>query len=326
MPEQTTPFSKGHGTENDFILLPDFDADIDLDPALVRVLCDRRAGLGADGVIRIARTEALIDKVIIAREAVGESSDGEPEDTPEWFMDYRNADGSIAEMCGNGSRVFGHYLFAHHLVSDSPKFSIGTRAGVKRLTVVNPSQATDSSARIAVDMGRVGIIGQSVAAFDRQRFAGVGIDVGNPHLACVIPDLDDAGLRERPLHLKPVLDEEFFPHGANVEVLTPLRADESRDGDGMVSMRVHERGSGETRSCGTGTVAAAVAALADRGQVDGTVRVGVPGGEVTVTIKDEQATLEGPSVIVASGTINIDQLREYASAHYAPALRGKDDL
>ena len=197
---------------------------------------------------------------------------------------------------------------------------------MKRWTGVNPAQPTDSSARIAVDMGRVGIIGQSVAAFDRQRFAGVGIDVGNPHLACVIPDLDDAGLRGLPLHLKPVLDEEFFPHGANVEVLTPLLADDSRGGDGTVSMRVHERGSGETRSCGTGTVAAAVAALADRGQMNGTVHVIVPGGEVTVTIKDEQATLEGPSVVVASGTVNTARLLEYASAHYAPALRGKDGL
>lgn len=326
MPEQRIPFSKGHGTENDFILLPDFNADIDLDPAFVRVLCDRRAGLGADGVIRIARTNALIDKGIVAVGAVDESGNTAPADPPEWFMDYRNADGSIAEMCGNGSRVFGHYLFAHQLVSDSPHFSIGTRAGVKRLTVVNPSEATESSARIAVDMGRIGIIGQSVAAFDRQRFAGVGIDVGNPHLACVLPDLDDAGLRQLPLHLKPVVDEEFFPHGANVEVLTPLHTDDGRGGDGTVSMRVHERGSGETRSCGTGTVAAAVAALADRGRVEGTVHVIVPGGEVVVTIRDEQATLEGPSVVVASGTINIDQLREYAAAHYAPALRGKDAL
>ena len=319
MTTQMIHFSKGHGTENDFILLPDFDANLDLDSALVRVLCDRRAGIGADGIIRIARTQALIDHGVVTDGMVATLWEdihdrGYPESgLPDWFMDYRNADGSIAEMCGNGSRVFGHYLYAHDLLDDQLSFVIGTRAGVKRMTVKNPETADGASARIAVGMGRVGIIGQSVVAFDHERFAGIGVDVGNPHLACVIPDLDDSTLRRLPVQVKPVLDEEFFPYGANVEIVTPVRADSTQGGDGSISMRVHERGSGETRSCGTGTVAAAVAALADRGKTNGTLRVRVPGGDITVTIKDEYATLEGPSVIIASGKVNMDELRSSAA-------------
>ncbi len=91
------PFVKGHGTENDFVLIPDLDAALDLTPAAVAAICDRRAGLGADGVLRVVRAAKHPDGAAYAAEA-------------EWFMDYRNADGSVSEMCGNGVRVFARYL------------------------------------------------------------------------------------------------------------------------------------------------------------------------------------------------------------------------
>src|SRR5262245_10439805 len=105
-------FAKGHGTGNDFVVLPDNDDRLDLDAELVRALCDRRAGIGADGVLRVVRTRAA-------------SGGG-----PSWFMDYRNADGSVAEMCGNGIRVFARYLVDHGLAV-GPEVAVATRAGTR---------------------------------------------------------------------------------------------------------------------------------------------------------------------------------------------------
>ena len=90
---------KGHGTENDFVLVPDLDGVLDLDAGLVRAICDRHAGIGADGVLRVVRSERHPDAVAMAGDAT-------------YFMDYRNADGSLAEMCGNGIRVVMRYLRA----------------------------------------------------------------------------------------------------------------------------------------------------------------------------------------------------------------------
>ena len=120
--------------------------------------------------------------------------------------------------------------------------------------------------------------------------------MGNPHLAAIVPGLTTSQLAELPVDQPIDYDAAFFPEGVNVEIATALH-------DGVVHMRVHERGVGETRSCGTGTVATAVAALADAGAGEGTVGVHVPGGVVSVTIADGQATLTGPSQLVFSGTI-----------------------
>ena len=272
-------FAKGHGTENDFVIV---EGTQPLPPEQVVALCDRRAGLGADGVLRVIRAGELVKAGEIDALAPGI----DPED---WFMDYHNADGSVAEMCGNGTRVFAHWVRSRGLV-DKDTFTVGTRAGAKQVTV---HSCSDTDAVVSVEMGPATVLGVSTASMAGESFAGLGVDMGNPHLAAVIPGLSPQALAERTLE-QPVFDTEFFPAGVNVELVTPLE-------DGVAHMRVFERGVGETRSCGTGTVAAARAALADAALGTGTVRIIVPGGEVTVEIRDDGSTLTGPSRIVASG-------------------------
>ncbi len=281
-------FLKGHGTENDFIILPDYGAHLHLDPQFIATLCDRRAGLGADGLLRVAAAGALVDAGVLATLPAGVRPDN-------WFMDYYNADGSTAEMCGNGTRVFAHYLYSEGLVT-STEFVIGTRAGGKPVTI---HDCTGVTAEVSVAMGPATVTGVSTCRIGENTFAGMGVDMGNPHLACVIPGLRPAGLDQLDL-VQPEFDTEFFPHGVNVEVLTEL--DQSTPVP-RAYMRVYERGVGETRSCGTGTVAAARAVLADSGQTDGEVEIIIPGGSVFVTIDGETSTLRGPSKIVAEGMI-----------------------
>ncbi|WP_227980969.1 diaminopimelate epimerase [Nocardia spumae] len=281
-------FSKGHGTQNDFVVLPDPDARLRLAPDVVAVLCDRRQGIGGDGVLRVARAGSLV-----AGGELGALPDGVT--AGDWFMDYRNADGSIAEMCGNGVRVFAHYLLATGLQRE-PEFVVGTRAGARAVVVHSFDEVYGE---VTVDMGPVRILGESTATVAGSALPGIGVDVGNPHLACVDPALTADGLAALDLSVPPGFDPELFPHGVNVEILTALGA------DGAVDMRVYERGVGETRSCGTGTVAAAAAALTRAGFVPAEetaqVRVRVPGGAVTVGIEQGRAWLRGPSVLVGSG-------------------------
>ncbi|MFI8569474.1 diaminopimelate epimerase [Rhodococcus sp. NPDC078407] len=279
-------FAKGHGTQNDFVVLPDPSAELELTRSAVVALCDRRQGLGADGILRVARAGVLRDAGVLDRIPAGV----EPED---WFMDYRNADGSIAEMCGNGVRVFAHYLRAHDL-EERDQFVVGSRAGARAVTV-HSFDHTDADVTVA--MGDVTLLGSSSATFAGGSYEGVGIDVGNPHLACVDGTLDRAALGALDFSAPPSLDAEFFPRGANLEIVTRLD-------DGRVEMRVFERGVGETRSCGTGTVAAAAAALSYEGLETGEVSVGVLGGRVRVAIDHVGATLRGPSVLLARGEID----------------------
>ncbi len=255
-------FVKGHGTENDFVLLPDVDGMLAITAGQVRALCDRRAGLGADGVIRVA-----------------------PGAAGRWFMDYRNADGSVAEMCGNGARLFARYLLESGL-SAPGSIEFDTRGGIRTAEL---SRTGD----VRVGMGRVRVGAPSSARIGAVTHRGRQVDVGNPHLVCVVTD-DLAALD---LAAPPGIDPVLFPTGANVEFITV-------DGPDALTMRVHERGVGETRSCGTGTVAAAAARLELAGRTSGTVRVTVPGGQVVVEIDDGEAHLTGPAVIVASGEID----------------------
>jgi diaminopimelate epimerase len=279
-------FAKGHGTQNDFVLLPDVDARLDLQPSAVTALCDRRRGIGADGVLRITTAEAVVATGALDRLPEGVN----PGD---WYMDYRNADGSIAQMCGNGVRVFAHYLRASGLETRD-EFVVGSLAG-PRPVVLHHVDAT--SADVTVEMGKTNQLGPGQAVVGGRRFAGLAVDVGNPHLACVDPRLTLEALDAIDVGAPVLFDAGQFPDGVNVEVVTAPLA-------GSVSMRVHERGVGETRSCGTGTVAAAVAALAHIGEDTGTLRVRVPGGEVTVTITDATSYLRGPSILVARGELS----------------------
>ncbi|WP_017594590.1 diaminopimelate epimerase [Nocardiopsis potens] len=265
-------FAKGHGTENDFVILPDPDGALDLSADQVARLCDRRAGIGGDGVLRVVRTGALGEPV------TGGAADAE------WFMDYRNADGSIAEMCGNGVRVFARYLIHAGLAGAGP-ITVGTRAGARRVEV-------EADGDITVDMGLPEVLGEGAARLaGGEEVRGMRISVGNPHLACVL-NRPVAGFD---LSAAPELDPAEFPEGGNVEVV-------AETGPGALDMRVYERGSGETRSCGTGIVAAAVAATGAAG-TPATWRVRVPGGECTVFLDARGARLRGPAVIVAEGEV-----------------------
>ncbi len=267
-------FLKGHGTENDFVVVPDPDGALELTAARVRALCDRRRGLGADGVLRVVRAGVVEDR-----------PGGVPPSA--WFMDYRNADGSIAEMCGNGVRVFAHYLVEAGW-ADAGEVSVGTRSGVR-------SVVTRPGGEVTVDMGPASCTGESSTTVGGCRLGGAVVDVGNPHLACVTDiDLDALDLRAAPSY-----DPEVFPHGVNIEFVRRVNPE-------RVRMRVYERGVGETRSCGTGTVAAAVAALRADGADTGSRTVDVPGGTVRVDVTDSTSKLTGPAVLTAQGRLGLD--------------------
>jgi diaminopimelate epimerase len=269
----TFPWLKGHGTENDFVLLPDPDGSIhgELDPEVVRFLCDRHAGIGADGVLRV----------------IEGSKQSYVEDGGEWFMDYRNADGSTAEMCGNGIRVFVRYLVDEGLTAAKP-VRIGTRAGVKEVVL-------HDDGTITADLGEPRLPGPAgiVVEANGHQWPATHVDMGNPHAVAFVDDLREPGhLVDQPVWSP----QEAFPNGANVEFVV-------RNGPYDVDLRVHERGAGETRSCGTGTCAVTVAAaLAARQERPVTYRVGVPGGEVSVTWRaDNHLELRGPAVVHARG-------------------------
>jgi len=260
-------FVKGHGTENDFVLLPDPDGTLEVSPSQVRAICDLHAGLGADGIIRIAPAPA------------GSSSD--------FVMDYRNADGSLAQMCGNGARVFARYLVDSGWAAPG-RLVFDTRGGVRTAQV--PAQGD-----VTIEMGPARLGVSSSARIGDVEFPGVAVDIGNPHLVCMI----STGLAELDLKVPPDFDSVVFPEGVNIEFVTVLGPDEVR-------MRVHERGVGETRSCGTGTVAVAAAHLTATGRSTGTVTVRVPGGAVVVGIEGADSTLTGPAVLVATGHLAAD--------------------
>jgi len=282
-------FVKGHGTQNDFVVLADPAAELDLGVDVVAAICDRQRGIGADGLLRVARAVALVERGIL---------DGLPDGVrpDDWFMDYRNADGSIAEMCGNGVRVFAHYVRATGLI-DTDTFSVGSRAGARPVIVHSHD---DVHADLTVVMGQARVDGQSQARVGETTYTGAVVDVGNPHLACVVPDLTPQLLAEVDFSAGVTIDSVVFPNGTNLELVTPARPTDG-DADWAADMRVFERGVGETRSCGTGLVAAGKASLGVLSEDSGSLRITVPGGSVLVTITADGATLRGPSMLVAEG-------------------------
>ncbi|HOA88043.1 diaminopimelate epimerase [Propioniciclava tarda] len=271
-------FAKGHGTMNDFVVLSDPDGSFDPSPAQVRFLCDRRAGVGADGVLRAVPARFI------------EGWAGKPE---LWFMDYRNADGSLAEMCGNGVRVFLVFLKAAGLVpADVESVTIGTRAGVRIGTYL-------PAGGVRVWMGRPAVEEPAVeVSVGSHTWRARAVDVGNPHAVSVV---DADRLRSLDLTRMPAWSpSDAFANGVNLEFITPVGANELR-------MRVFERGVGETFSCGTGTVAAASAFAADHGETEAEYVVHVPGGSVRVELAGGDAYLSGPAEIVYHGTIVVPE-------------------
>jgi diaminopimelate epimerase len=283
--EPRMTFVKGHGTGNDFVILPDPDGSLALTPELIAALCDRHRGIGADGVLHVVRSAKHPDSAGWAAEA-------------EWFMDYWNADGSLAEMCGNGVRVFARYLVTSGLATPpADGLPVATRAGVVRAVIGSPA--------IAVHMNTPSVYGASTATVGALTMAGVAVDCGNPHLVCEVHDV--AALNGLDLLRPPAYDGAFYPSGVNVEFSTP---GEPVDGaDLHVHMRVYERGSAETLSCGSGALAVGAVALRDAGRSSGVVAVDVPGGRLTVThTPDGQWWLAGPAVLVASGEVDVAAL------------------
>jgi len=286
-------FTKGHGTGNDFIIIEDVDGELDLTPSRVQALCDRNFGVGADGVLRVVRSSAIADGAAALAE----------EPAAEWFMDYRNADGSVSEMCGNGIRVFVHYLLRSSLAALEPgsTLPIGTRAGVR--------DVMRSENGYQVDLGRWRLAGGEPlarAAGLTVARPGLGIDVGNPHVVVALAsDEELAGLDLNPT---PILDPAPS-EGANVEFVVPGEP-LMRDGVGQLRMRVHERGSGETLSCGTGAVASALAVRHWAGaRAPHQWRVEVPGGTLGVRMfpaeDGEHVALSGPAQLVYRGEIDL---------------------
>ncbi|GHC52919.1 diaminopimelate epimerase [Streptomyces cinnamoneus] len=280
-------FLKGHGTENDFVIIPDYDGLIDLSPAAVAQLCDRRAGIGADGVLRVVRSAAHPEARAMADEA-------------EWFMDYRNGDGSIAEMCGNGVRVFARYL-QHAGLADEGDLAIATRAGVRRASIAKAGP-DGVPGGITVDMGRAVLPdGEVTVTVGERSWPARNVNMGNPHAVSFVDDLADAGN----LYTAPAVSPAAaYPDGTNVEFVVDR-------GPRHVAMRVHERGSGETRSCGTGACAVMVAA-ARRDGADPAVlghpvsyTVDLPGGRLVIGEKpDGTIEMTGAAVIVAEGVLD----------------------
>ena len=285
MTDRATPrVLLGHGTENDFVVLPDPDGSVwpedRLDAHLVRRLCDRRAGLGGDGVLRVVRSAHVPD----APAALGERLDD-----CEWFMDHRNADGSHAEMCGNGIRLFLHVLVTEGLLDAAECEAgvlVGTRGGPRRVGATGDGSYW-------VDMGAAHPFGEGRVRVDDQEFSGLAVSMGNPHLAC-LTDTDLGGLD---LTGTPEFDTALFPEGVNVELITVVEP------GAHIRLRVHERGVGETRSCGTGACAAAYAALVADGRTEGTVVVDVPGGRLAVRVDGGTTVLTGPAVLVSAGVL-----------------------
>lgn len=249
----------GHGTHNDFLVFFDPDDQLTLSATQIASMCNRESGIGADGVIRIIK------------------SDGR------WFMDYRNADGSIAEMCGNGIRVMARYLVKKGHQKEGI-FAIDTRAGIKHLRVPLDDD-------ISVNMGKVyDESEQVIASANGVIYSGFNINVGNPHAVVFTDNLDSLGSLEIAPEVSPA---DSYPEGVNVEFVEILPNHEAK-------MRVHERGSGETQSCGTGTCAVALAATMKSGEsLPSRWVIYPPGGRLVVDIDGHSnATLTGPAVLL----------------------------
>ena len=285
---------KAHATGNDFVVYLDEDGTHEPTADEVRFLCDRLFGIGGDGLIRLAHPQAVSD---VNERQIADCAAGDAD----WFMDYRNADGSLAEMCGNGTRAIT--LFAQRQgIADQPggkPFHLGTRAGVKVLTSLGDVPGLGKDV-FQVEMGawkRGDVDGYEVTIPGTSGSArGTFVDMGNPHVVAVLEDAFASlpNVEDLDLVTKPVVAPEI-PSDQNVEF---VRIDEQSEGDdaGEATMRVNERGCGETLSCGTGLCATAITLRAKTGIDHWTITV--RGGTLRVDVTDEDVKLTGSATIV----------------------------
>ena len=296
MSTQLLEVTKGHGTGNDFVLFSDPENQRALSTEQYRFLANRHTGIGSDGVIGAVLTSASPEVSGLLQE--------EPAAT--WFMDYRNADGSLAEMCGNGIRVFAEFLVKEGLITLEPgsTLPIATRAGIVDVT-------RSPSGHYQADMGR-----WSFSGIDPLVQAG-GLEVARPSLAITVPNphvvvalASQEELVGLDLSHRPRLDPELEA-GANIEFVVPGEP-LVVDGVGVISMRVFERGVGETQSCGTGAIAAALATRHWAGEgAPHHWRVEVPGGSLAVrmfpTEEGEHVSLSGPAELVFTTSVELPE-------------------
>ena len=281
-------FTKGHGTGNDFILVLDEHGQIEISAEQIALMCDRHFGIGADGLIRVTPTAKSPEVSHLLEQEPG----------AQWFMDYRNADGTKAEMCGNGIRVFARYLLDNGLaeLTSGSTLPIATRDGIKDLTATQTGFAVDLGLfKVGDDETLVRARGLSVAR------PALEVNVGNPHR--VVALADNAELESIDLGRAPILEPEA-DGGANVEFVV-LDEPLIKEGVAGLTMRVHERGVGETLSCGTGIAAAAIAIRHYAGGEQNYWKVTVPGGQVAVrmfpTEDGEHVSISGPAELTYSG-------------------------
>lgn len=255
-------YTKGHGTRNDFVIIEDLDDKIHLTESQIKQICNRQNGIGADGILKVVKN------------------------SNEYFMDYRNADGSIAEMCGNGARVFAQYLFTKGLIKNT-EFTFLTRAGLVVAIIHKPGD-------ISVTMDEAKLRGKSVeVSVNGHKFSAQAVDAPNPHAVAFVPDLVSIGdLKNTPA----VTPSDVFPTGVNVEFVKKIT-------DNHVAIRVHERGSGETLSCGTGACAVAAVIREQSGKKINEVVIDLPGGTLIINFSDGKMIMRGPVVLEHDGTL-----------------------
>ncbi|WP_315582860.1 diaminopimelate epimerase [Actinomyces viscosus] len=302
---------KGHATLNDFLMLVDPGCEVAVSGADIAAVCDRHGGIGADGFVRVVRTTALPGAGAFAA-AVPEA---------EWFMDYYNADGSVAEMCGNATRLFAHVLDSEGLrpIADGESVTIGTRGGARTITrlgdlwTVDMGPARLTRPRQAQDEGWDTTV--VVPGLTGER-AALSVEMPNPHTVVALGEESEleaalfAGLTDS---AAPVVYDPLPEAGTNLELVVPL-GEETDPGTqvpvGIARMRVLERGVGETLSCGTGCCAVAVALHAWTGPgAPEDYRLLVPGGEIGVHVgadplaEDSTVLLTGPATITGRVTV-----------------------
>ena len=302
---------KGHATLNDFLMLVDPSCEVAVSGADITAVCDRHGGIGADGFVRVVRTTAL--------PGAGAFAVSVPE--AEWFMDYYNADGSVAEMCGNATRLFAHVLDSEGLrpIADGESVTIGTRGGARTVTrpgdlwtvdmgparLTRPEEADDEGWDTTVMVP--GLAGPRAA---------LSVEMPNPHTVVALGEEDEleaavfAGLTDS---AAPVVYDPLPEVGTNLELVVPLGEEVDPDTQapvGIARMRVLERGVGETLSCGTGCCAAAVALHTWTGPgAPEDYRLLVPGGEIGVHVganplaEDSTVLLTGPATVTGRVTI-----------------------